>query len=440
MLIIPFLLLLLFFGLLITVLIKTRVGLVERLSLSYLLGIGVFTFFVFVFNLIFNVDYGVYNTLSILAGLCIVLFIIKHKDVIEFFKGIKFEKKKPKLETIVFYIIILSVFIYTLLINLYWPISDWDALAMYDFRAKILLIDTNLIHAATSNDYFLGYPLLTSLSHLFVYQFGLSNPKFVYSLLYVSFIIIFYHSLKRYISVKKAAFFTVILALSPEIFSHAAIAYTNLAYVVYLCTGTFYLYDWLKNRELSKLLLSGILIGLSTWTRSYEPFWLAPLFIVFLNVFKNRKWKDVASYLLVILTFYLPWKFFMSFVNKSLGSPSSSVVPSYLMLLKSVSLERIALVGSYLYQYVFSTWGLLFLLFVGTMLIVLLSKRTNKIFLYITILFFAILFIGTYFFFIVYPEWQSIPDSARRMSMFLIPLMLYSIALAINDDKKQRKI
>lgn len=437
MLIIPFLILLLFFGLLITILLKVKVGLAERLSLSYLLGIGLFTFFIFAFDLLFSIDYDINNTFSLLVSLCTIFFTIKYKDTIEFFKGVKFNKKKPKTIIIVFWGIILSLFIYTLVTNIYWPVHDWDALALYDFRARALMIDANIIHAASNDSYFMGYPLLTSLAHLFSYQVGLESPKFIYSLFYLSFLIIFYFSLRRNASEKVSIFTTIILALIPEVFAHSTMAYTNLAYSVYFVTGLLYLYAWIKTKVNVNLLISAILIGLSLWVRIAEPFWLVALIPVAIVSWKRKMNWGSLLYAFTIMLFYLPWKYFTNYINKLINYTPGITTQSLLSSVKEVTIDRILLVLNFLYRYVFSTWGLLFLIFVlsGLGLIINKSKQTIIIFFLIIILLLAIIFAGTFAFFIVYPEWQLIPDSARRMSMFLIPIMLYSIAITISNEK-----
>jgi hypothetical protein len=348
-------------------------------------------------------------------------------------KNVKFKKKTINPKTAIFWGFILVIFAYTLLVNSFWPVSDWDALALYDFRAKVFLIDTNLIHAALSNGYFIQYPLLTSLAHLFVYQTGLNNPKFIYSLFYLSFVTIFYSSLKRRVSENKALLFTLILSLAPEIFSNATMAYTNLPYTVYLCSGVFYLFNWIKDKENSSLLLSSILVGLSSWVRVQELFWLAPLLTVFVITFKNKKWKEFIYCLTIILLFYLPWRIFINYISGAVTPVLGVIGLSHTSLLREINPERFILVFNYLYKYVFSTWGLTFILFILISFrpLIIRKEKNDNTFLYITLIFFVLLYAGTLLFSISYPGWQDIPDSARRMSMFLLPMIIFSASLSV---------
>lgn len=432
MLLILFLILILLFGFEITLLIRNDSEYIERITLSYLLGLGVFSLFIFIFDLIFSINYSAYNTFSVLVLLNLVLIKFKIKETISFLNTIKIDKNKIRIKVILFWGLIFSVFVYTLLVNTFWPITDWDALALYDFRAQVLLIDKNLIQTAISNNYFLGYPLLTSLSHLFMYQIGLSNPKFIYSLYYLSLVIIFYSSLKKHISSNKAMLFAMVLLLTPEIFSQSVVAYTNLPYLTYFCCGVFYLYEWIRNKKLSYLLLSGLLVGLSNWVRFAEPFWLIPLMIVFVISVRQKKLANGFYYLIFILTPWVSWQSFTIYISSFVSNKLGESVSTRSSLKDVFSYNNILMIVDYLYKNVFLTWGLLSVLFILAILKFCLGKSKDKFVLYITLLFFVLLFVGTFAFTYFYPDWYGIPDSARRMSMFLLPLMLYLIALAFD--------
>lgn len=426
-----------------TILLKLNLGLPERLSVSYLLGIGIFTFIVFLIDYFLNLNFSLANTFIILIFTCVIFLGFAYRGMFRLFRNIRFRRPVLKFNRrTLFWGFILGLFGYTLLANVFWPISDWDALALYDFRARVFLIDTNLIHAAISNIYFLTYPLLTSLAHLFVYQIGFSNPKFIYSLFYLSFVVIFYYSLRRNVSENKAMFFTVVASIIPEVFTHSMKAYTNLPYAVYLACGIFYLYEWIKNKRISYILLSAILVGLSSWVRSTEPFWGVPLFAVFLFALITKNWKAFIYYLVIIFAFRLPWNMFENYINASRVIPSISNNPSlsYFGIIKSIRLDGLLHVTSFVYNYVFSTWGLAFMGFVLIASKAMFDwKRKSTQFLYMILLFYIVLFAGTVVFSIGYPEWDTIPDSARRMSIFLLPLMIYSIALNAERRHNEQK-
>jgi len=114
------------------------------------------------------------------------------------------------------------------------------------------------------------------------------------------------------------------------------------------------------------------------------------------------------------------------------GNMSASGV-NYFSILKQVDFGRIFEVISYLYKYVFSSWGLILPSFISVFVwsIYRKEKSNDKSFFILTFLSILLLFLGTLIFSYAFPQWREIPDSARRMSMFFIPMMIYYLALAI---------
>src|SRR4030042_6796381 len=104
----------------------------------------------------------------------------------------------------------------------------------------------------------------------------------------------------------------LLLVTTPSIFAHSMIVYTNLPYTIYLVMGAIYLYFWLVRKEVRYLALSGLMTGLSTWTRSTEPFWLTNLIIVFAFFLYKRKPLAILLYLLFFLPIQQSWKIFES--------------------------------------------------------------------------------------------------------------------------------
>ena len=82
------------------------------------------------------------------------------------------------------------IFLNSLLQNYFWPVSDWDALALYDFRGKVVA-ETGSFIDGIKLGYFYQYPPFTSLLHTTLYVLNFDRVKVWYSLLYVSFQIIF---------------------------------------------------------------------------------------------------------------------------------------------------------------------------------------------------------------------------------------------------------
>ena len=197
MLVIFGLLLTVLFGFLVSYALSSRLHPIERLGLAYLLGIGLLTFLMFLSFLI-GLKFTLINTLFVLTVATIILLLLTRNirskfrlEMKELFSLLKFSFIEK-----IFVFILIILFIYSLINSLYWPVADWDALAIYDFRAKVFAM-TGGMAEGIDRGYFFGYPLLVSLANAWVYLLGGDNPKLIYSLFYISFIFVFYGVIRR---------------------------------------------------------------------------------------------------------------------------------------------------------------------------------------------------------------------------------------------------
>jgi len=421
------------------ILLGRKSHILERVAVGFLLGSGIFTFVLFLANWKLNIPFGLKESLLILFTLNLASFLlnvffakkIKVKNIFNYNFNFKEGFENLNLLEKIIIGLILFLFFSSLVRNLYWPVLDWDALALYDFRAKVFLTDKSLVNAALNNDYFVHYPLYTSLMHLFIYQAGLSNPLFIYSFLYLCFIIVFHFSLRRYVSRFRSLIFTLILTFTPEFFGHSMMAYTNLPYSIFISLGVFYLYRWIKEYDFYILVLSALLVSLSSWVRITEPFWMVPILVFVFFSIKKKKWKELILFPLTVYSTYYLWKSFMTFTFSLLNINPLVPVSSYFSILFNFDIARWLEVFDYLYKSVFSTWGALFFAFLISIAFAFYrrEKSENRIFLFVILVFFVFLIVGTYLFSFTDSSWRAIPDSARRMSMFLIPLIIYLIPL-----------
>src|SRR3989344_396309 len=154
------------FGYLFSVALIGKMRAIERIGVSFLLGVGVFTFLMFCYSTL-----GVKITLiSTLAALILFNFLgyllvrILHRKI--YLKvGVRdVINKMSRLEKI-FVGVISTLGIASLVFTVYYPVNIWDALALYDFRAKVIFDTGYFTQIAGNFYYFVQYPLFTSLSH-----------------------------------------------------------------------------------------------------------------------------------------------------------------------------------------------------------------------------------------------------------------------------------
>ena len=184
-------------------LMSKNIPILENWSIGFLIGLGLTTFTSFVFSWV-GIKITYVSVVSLLLiGLIVTVFIFfflkrNLKSIFNF--NLKYKNKLGITEKIAILAIIV-IALSSLLITIYYPVNAWDALALYDFRARVIVDFGYFVQIAKNYTYFSHYPLFTSLTHTFVYLSGGKNPQFLYSLYLISFAVAFYSLLKR--SVKR---------------------------------------------------------------------------------------------------------------------------------------------------------------------------------------------------------------------------------------------
>jgi len=294
-----------------------------------------------------------------------------------------------------------------LLVSFWRPVVDWDAVNMFDYRAKIIL-HTGWIKDTQFRASFFSYPLFTTLSHYWLEVNRTPTAMPIYPILYGSFIFVSYSLLRRSFSQELALLGVLFLATAPKMFDQSLIAYTNLPYTIYLILGAAYLYYWTKTNNKSDLIL-GILLSLfSFWVRTF-PFAFANIITVLFFLSKTRKPTIIIGIftgLILIAKFFWP-----------------------------INLSQLA--GTL----TFTKWAIIFYYSPYTWIFILLTihsifnRLENKYWLVTIVLYFLIYISGNYYFAGINPDFAGIPDAAQRMTMFLCPAVLWMVFVYLSDNR-----
>jgi len=424
-----------FFGFLLTILLVPKISLMSRIALGYLLGIGLITLFMFL-GYLAGLRFTFENTFHILIysilSLITPAFILRKrieikenfKDVFRFFKEISFFEK-------IIFGAILFFLLMSLIFNIYYPVGAWDALALYDWRAKIF-VDTGGMEEGIARGFFFGHPFMTSLAHTFVYLFGGKNPQFIYSLIFIAFAILFYEALREFTSRKISLLTTLVLITIPGILEHSVMAYTNLPYTVYFLIGTIYLYIWMVKQKSGYLVLSAFLTGLSTWIRSSEPFWMVNLGVLILYCLWKRKFLAPIFYFLIFFPIQQPWKIFEAKMIGVQYSTAGTIQAGISIFATKFNILRMGEIVYYVFSNVILPSILFFGLFLLAVLIQIKEIYKEKNFWFFIFLFgdLFLILVGSYMFSFSYPEWKEVPGSLVRMVMFIPPLILYYFGIS----------
>ena len=417
-------------------LMSKNIPILENWSIGFLIGLGLTTFTSFVFSWV-GIKITYVSVVSLLLiGLIVTVFIFfflkrNLKSIFNF--NLKYKNKLGITEKIAILAIIV-IALSSLLITIYYPVNAWDALALYDFRARVIVDFGYFVQIAKNYTYFSHYPLFTSLTHTFVYLSGGKNPQFLYSLYLISFAVAFYSLLKRSVKRNIALLSTLFLMLIPELFENSTISYTNLPYTAFYVLGIIYLLRACTKKQNGYILLGSLLVGLSTWVRSDLPFWITGVLIIAIYSWRVRKITPLLLYLPPFLIIQQVWNRFASGIYGNYYTTTGQLSAAGLSVLTRFDFNRVVEVFVYLYKNVFFIWGFLSIIFIISILIHIKQKMNKESLIILSVILFNLfgLFVGTYIFSFRVAEWKEIGDSATRMSMFFPPLIIYYVSTVLN--------
>lgn len=333
--------------------------------------------------------------------------------------------------------LIAFLFISSFIIAIYWPIFVWDAITLFDSRAKIFLAQekTILLKNQPMATYLTAYPFFTSSLHFLLYLFGVPNPQFIYSLYYLFLITSFYYLLREENNNLSAIFWATILALTPIFFEHSTFAYTNLAFAYYYGLGSLYMLSGIEKKLHNKIALGILFIAFSTWVRpGLEVFIFANLFFLLLIGLVKKNLKPLFLLIFFYLIINIPWEYYLRFYMRL--EPLDSF--NWLERLQKIlifDIEKIKLVikGFFILMGNRSYFGYILYLFLFTLIISIkhVFKKFYPALILIIMNFFAWVALG-YGIGLVWGfnrNWSNIfYDSMGRMTMAFTPLFIYIIA------------
>lgn len=412
----------------------------ENIGLSFLFGTNLLTLLFFLCHLYLDIQYSLQMMLSLVFTTSIISCLLNRKELwllsSTFLNKIFSTPQTKQWKSLLFLekmllLTVSALWSYVLISNFFWPLVDWDAIALYDYRA-IVIADTGSLDLAVKHGYSLQYPLYTSLLHAATYFFGNSEVKFWYALLFIAYGFVFYGLIRRWQSRVISLISLTVLSSTPLLLNHSLMAYTNLPYSIFISLGYLYLFNWLAKEDKNDLAVGSLLIAMSTWVRSADPFWLPAIGLLLLGVVKSLyEKKPQFSPLIWIFLIWLykqPWH---SFVIQQIGSDVIGPLGA-ISRISTTNIEeifvRVWTVTQYVKQSVLSLLKPYGLLLIISLLTAIERKSFWIVFeciFLLGLLFF--IFLGTFIFSFHFDQWQEIPDSASRMSMVLLPISIYII-------------
>ncbi len=247
-----------------------RAGRIERLALAFPIGGGLFTWVLFLFGWA-GVPLGRLTLGAAYLTLVISALAIRWRRTPSYGARSNEHPQGGRRAQVVFWGIwgLLAIAFGALAVGRAY--STWDAIAIWSIKGYGMAQEASLFAGEAWGSHRLSYPL--NLPLLIGSYFALDGDpapgsKLIFSSFFLSLVLFAYVYWRR----RKVPFGTGLLGVLflgslPIIFDHATSGYANLPFSFYLTAGLLYWIQSLGGRDRGPMLVSGLLLGLSIWTR-----------------------------------------------------------------------------------------------------------------------------------------------------------------------------
>ncbi|OAV71300.1 hypothetical protein Barb4_00753 [Bacteroidales bacterium Barb4] len=420
--------------------ISYRFSLLEKVGLSFLLGIAFQTLLMLLLDAV-GLELTTANILAASAVAILLLNVktfLHRKDVIGGLKGQHFAMPDLNFVWLVFIVLIAYLEYMNWAKCIVIPTFDRDSLAGFDTIGWIISQEHTLkgltifredymqgVHGAGS---YITYMPMIQLSYAYVYGLGAETSKLIPALVYLSFLVSFYAAVCRFTGHTGAAAATFFTLVTPEMVAFSSLSATNVIHASFASLGVIYTVLWLKNGDRAFFILAAVLTACNLWVRNEGIVFVgASILMILVYKLKGRDFKEVAIYACVSLSPIVLWTVFMKLNN---------IYADSIIITKPFwDAEKLTVIWDYFKSH-FSNrqyYGLSFIFFliaVAANLLSIIRKKDMVHLLGITVL--AMLFYMILLYQIDY-KWDTIQNvlaySAKRFLFCFIPLLwLYGVS------------
>ena len=312
-------------GLLITQLISDKFKAGEVLGLSFILGLGYTSFLMFFLD---AAKIGISFSGLITALLVSTIFAVgalgflisKKARAFSAFRGIKFGLDGLNLGWLVF-VGFGAYLAYGITLKcIYWPPAEFDSIEGYDLLAKAIAHEGTIANSILLNPTIVAgcgprllYPPLFASCNAICYLAGMESPKLITAIFFLSWLVLFYSLIRRFVPHTVAAIATFLMMIAPEMFANASFTLTNLPTAIYAATAVISFYIWRNLKIDGFFALSIITLLCATWTRSDAIIFYPGIMLVLLfDAWKSKNIKSLLVYGIVSAIPFVLWHFYLT--------------------------------------------------------------------------------------------------------------------------------
>ena len=293
----------------------------ERISLSYLIGTGALSFYIFILSWI-GIKLSLFSIIVPLFVLAapLQLAVIKKNAM---FPDFNFKKPAPfspiEIATLAYIILKISYSIFEALVK---PIYVCDEYVHHMMKAKAIFVDRMISPSLLKylNDG-VGYPMNMPINAAWTYfclgKWNDALGKAIFPLLFICAALLLYASLSRYSSRFNSLVGVLMLISLPLVFYHSTISYTDLPVAIYELAAVLFLFNYLKTMNTKYIWVASALSACALWTKNEGTVYFILNALVFSFPVYTANKKDLkalvkiaAGYLIMPLAAAISWSLF----------------------------------------------------------------------------------------------------------------------------------
>lgn len=406
-------------------------GFLKKLALAYGLGTMLLTMEIFLLVFIFRLP---------IKWLWLVLAVEVLVGGWQYFrrfgwdlvKRLKTEKKTISwLEGVLTFLLVWQIITVSVLAWLK-PVTNWDSVAMWSFKAKVLFYHPQDFFNSTSPWFWQGqnhanYPWLVPLTQywLTVANQGFNEVavNFIFVGFFVSIIFLLYGYLRNYLNRVSSLLLVWLVATMPLVSIHAYTAYADLPLAFYVGASFVLTYKWLDTKNCKYLILAWLFLAGAMFTKSEAIVFVIAHLIILLLAKRGSgiSWLKMFLSLVPALLVVAPWLGFKVFYKLPLSNVGGGLGWHF---------EALARLGTDLF--VAGSWNIWWYIFFGLSLLFIKQIIKDRS-LRLAYLLWCLALGGFMLLYLLTEEYQFVMDgtaSSRNLlnfvpsSVFLIGLLL----------------
>lgn len=312
---------------------KSYIPVILKLSLSFGLGFGLISWFMFITSLILG-QWCLLILSAIIIVLSLLLWFIHHKQREsqggklnrDLFPETKDNIKIYSIKWILIILIVIQI-LYVFSETIITPLYAWDSWAIWALKGRIFFSEKSIPFSYFQlNAREFGhpdYPLLIPLSEtwigLWLNQWNESIIKILFPLFFVALLTTFYYSIRSqgqnipYLALG----FTAFLATIPQVVLHGTLGLADLPLAYYGFSSFIFLLWWMQMRNPIWLLFSSLYGALGMWTKNegMPLFLISFMLVLYITIKRNIspnisiKSKIVSLFIFGVVpaVIILPW-------------------------------------------------------------------------------------------------------------------------------------